>query len=161
MLRSINYCMCVFLKFICIYFFQFQRAMCQKTLNWVNHVYLPSQNKEHCIVLYCIVSIFITLIHHATGQKNFQIKISSSETKNCFYKILKPSSFKIQLETLQIVLIDKVHPRRYQQQNQLRHFAPNGLSDILPLSKRQNGAPSPPILHAMLCLMFDYYQTKI
>ena len=25
--------------------------MCQKTLNWVNHVYLPSQNKEHCIVL--------------------------------------------------------------------------------------------------------------
>ena len=28
-----------------------QRAMCQKTLNWVNHVYLPSQNKEHCIVL--------------------------------------------------------------------------------------------------------------
>ena len=54
MLHSINYCMCVFLKFICIYFFQYQRAMCQKTLNWVNHVYLPSQNKEHCIVLYCI-----------------------------------------------------------------------------------------------------------
>ena len=57
MLRSINYCMCVFLKFICIYFFQYQRAMCQKTLNWVNHVYLPSQNKEHCIVLYCIVLV--------------------------------------------------------------------------------------------------------
>ena len=32
------------------------RAMCQKTLNWVNHVYLPSQNKEHCIVLYCRVA---------------------------------------------------------------------------------------------------------
>ena len=51
MLHSINYCMCVFLKFICIYFFLYYRGPCVRKL----FTGLPSQNKEHCIVLYCIV----------------------------------------------------------------------------------------------------------
>ena len=37
---------------VCLLWCIIQRAMCYKTLCWVNHV-LPSQNKEHCIVLYC------------------------------------------------------------------------------------------------------------
>ena len=56
MLHSINYCMCVFLKFICIYFFLYYRGPCVRKLFTGLIMYLPSQNKEHCIVLYCIVS---------------------------------------------------------------------------------------------------------
>ena len=55
MLHSINYCMCVFLKFICIYFFLYYRGPCVRRLFTGLIMYLPSQNKEHCIVLYCIV----------------------------------------------------------------------------------------------------------
>ena len=55
MLHSINYCMCVFLKFICIYFFLYYRGPCVRKLFTGLIMYLPSQNKEHCIVLYCIV----------------------------------------------------------------------------------------------------------
>ena len=54
MLHSINYCMCVFLKFICIYFFLYYRGPCVRKLFTGLIMYLPSQNKEHCIVLYCI-----------------------------------------------------------------------------------------------------------
>ena len=53
MLHSINYCMCVFLKFICIYFFLYYRGPCVRKLFTGLIMYLPSQNKEHCIVLYC------------------------------------------------------------------------------------------------------------
>ena len=55
MLHSINYCMCVFLKFICIYFFLYYRGPCVRKLFTGLIMYLPSQNNEHCIVLYCIV----------------------------------------------------------------------------------------------------------
>ena len=53
MLHSINYCMCVFLKFICIYFFLYYRGPCVRKLFTGLIMYLPSQNNEHCIVLYC------------------------------------------------------------------------------------------------------------
>ena len=63
MLHSINYCMCVFLKFICIYFFLYYRGPCVRKLFTGLIMYLPSQNKEHCIVLYCIdPSSYLTLI---------------------------------------------------------------------------------------------------
>ena len=52
MLHSINYCMCVSLKFICIYFFLYYRGPCVRKLFTGLIMYLPSQNKEHCIVLY-------------------------------------------------------------------------------------------------------------
>ena len=52
MLHSINYCMCVFLKFICIYFFLYYRGPCVRKLFTGLIMYLPSQNKEDCIVLY-------------------------------------------------------------------------------------------------------------
>ena len=55
MLHSINYCMCVFLKFICIYFFLYYRGPCVRKLFTGLIMCLPFQNKEHCIVLYCIV----------------------------------------------------------------------------------------------------------
>ena len=61
MLHSINYCMCVFLKFICIYFFLYYRGLCVRKLFTGLIMYLPSQNKEHCIVLYCIVLYCIVL----------------------------------------------------------------------------------------------------
>ena len=64
MLHSINYCMCVFLKFICIYFFLYYRGPCVRKLFTGLIMYLPSQNKEHCIVLYCIVLYCITLGFH-------------------------------------------------------------------------------------------------
>ena len=51
MLHSINYCMCVFLKFITIYFFLYYRGPCVRKLFTGLIMYLPSQNKEHCIVL--------------------------------------------------------------------------------------------------------------
>ena len=54
MLHSINYCMCVFLKFICIYFFLYYRGPCVRKLFTGLIMYLPSRNKEHCIVLYCM-----------------------------------------------------------------------------------------------------------
>ena len=61
MLHSINYCMCVFLKFICIYFFLYYRGLCVRKLFTGLIMYLPSQNKEHCIVLYCIVLYCVVL----------------------------------------------------------------------------------------------------
>ena len=42
--------MCVFLKFICIYFFLYYRGPCVRKLFTGLIMYLPSQNKEHCIV---------------------------------------------------------------------------------------------------------------
>ena len=46
--------MCVFLKFICIYFFLYYRGPCVRKLFTGLIMYLPSQNKELSIVLYCI-----------------------------------------------------------------------------------------------------------
>ena len=44
-----------FLKFICIYFFLYYRGPCVRKLFTGLIMYLPSQNKEHCIVLYFII----------------------------------------------------------------------------------------------------------
>ena len=57
--------MCVFLKFICIYFFLYYRGPCVRKLFTGLIMYLPSQNKEHCIVLYCraLGSLHIFLEH--------------------------------------------------------------------------------------------------
>ena len=48
--------MCVFLKFICIYFFLYYRGPYVRKLFTGLIMYLPLQNKEHCIVLYCSFS---------------------------------------------------------------------------------------------------------
>ena len=67
MLHSINYCMCVFLKFICIYFFLYYRGPCVRKLFTGLIMYLPSQNKEHCIVLYCIDDSWMPRMTRITG----------------------------------------------------------------------------------------------
>ena len=58
MLHSINYCMCVFLKFICIYFFLYYRGPCVRKLFTGLIMYYPLKIKNivlYCIVLYCIM----------------------------------------------------------------------------------------------------------
>ena len=52
MLHSINYCMCVFLKFICIYFFLYYRGPCVRKLFTGLIMYYPLKIKK---TLYCIV----------------------------------------------------------------------------------------------------------
>ena len=64
MLHSINYCMCVFLKFICIYFFLYYREPCVRKLFTGLIMYYPRKIKNivlYCIVLYCIVLYSIVL----------------------------------------------------------------------------------------------------
>ena len=80
MLHSINYCMCVFLKFICIYFFLYYRGPCVRKLFTGLIMYLPSQNKEHCIVLYCkvfnqpvILSVLLSVIPSASQLNNHPV----------------------------------------------------------------------------------------
>ena len=89
------------------------RAMCQKTLNWVNHVYLPSQNKEHCIVLYGRVasgapwavkglpypfSIIGLLCKYSVSdrslafQKQFRPRLGVSSSSRRFNFLVSPSS---------------------------------------------------------------------
>ena len=64
MLHSINYCVCVFLKFICIYFFLYYRGPCVRKLFTGLIMYYPLKIKNivlYCIVLYCIVLYCIVL----------------------------------------------------------------------------------------------------
>ena len=77
---------------------------CQKTLNWVNHVYLPSQNKEHCIVLYCtiistgrrepgneVAFYFYFYFYYITSQSLYSIInniISSSSSSSFLFALL-------------------------------------------------------------------------
>ena len=53
MLYSINYCTCVFLKCICIYFSLYYRKPCDRKLFTGLIMYYPLRIKN--IVLYCIV----------------------------------------------------------------------------------------------------------
>ena len=64
MLHSINYCMCVFLKFIYIYFFLYYRGPCVRKLFTGLIMYYPLKIKNivlYCIALYCIVLYCIVL----------------------------------------------------------------------------------------------------
>ena len=66
--------MCVFLKFICIDFFLYYRGPCVRKLFTGLIMYLPSQNNEHCIVLYCIAVVVVLAAGMGLGILPFQTK---------------------------------------------------------------------------------------
>ena len=78
MLHSINYCMCVFLKFICIYFFLYYRGPCVRKLFTGLIMYYPLKIKN--IVLCCIV----LHIDHFRGHPDVESAVALWLTRSHF-----------------------------------------------------------------------------